>query len=110
MRNIVEIQVVNGSVQWQVTKLGSGGYVAVCEPLALSMEGDSLDFLEVNIYESIQLLLTDLLEEGELEAFLSARGWRATKSIPAPDGDVKFDVPYQLLVNYGNDQSRKVYQ
>lgn len=105
--NVVEIQ-VKSRVQWQVSKADRGtGYVAVCEPLALTLEADSLDDLESIIGEALQLLFTDLFLDNEFHDFLMARGWRA-KDIPEDDGDIEFQVPWQLLMNLGHDSTQSL--
>lgn len=62
------------------------------------MEGASLDELYAHVSDSVQLLLTDLLEEGELESFLRRKGWRAVSLQDEAQGNVRFEVPMQLLI------------
>ncbi len=105
---------VNAKVQWTVTKTAAGNFVAVCEPLGIAMEGSSLDDLYANISEAIQLVLNDLLREGELDQFLKERGWTA---VPFPggskkndDGPVAFDVPIELVMDAARDSARTIRQ
>lgn len=99
---------VNGNVTWRVAKSSEGNWVAVCDPLNLTMEGASLDELHANIAEALNLLMSELLETGELETFLKNRGWRA---VPVGDqqGPMEFNVPYELLVR-PLDQARALLQ
>lgn len=90
---------IQARLSWAVRETPSGYLVAKCEPLGLASQGkDKLD-LWLNIQESIQLVLNHLLQKGELEAFLRARGWESTP-LPrgATDGPVPFDVPVELLM------------
>ena len=107
MRKIIRIQ-VDGQVQWQVCKTDTGHWVAMCEPFGLTMEGESLDELYDNIGESVQLLFEDLLDDGELDSFLKARGWTAQPLEVEKDGGVEFAVPFELLVQSGRDSAHTI--
>jgi predicted RNase H-like HicB family nuclease len=111
MQPVVEIQ-VNGKVPWNVTQTPSGNFVAVCEPLGLAMEGYSLDDLFRNISEAIQLVMNDLLRAGELNQFLSAKGWRALNlvNVPTTDQPVAFSIPVELLMQAQRDSARAIRQ
>ena len=108
IEQIIRIQ-VGGQIEWKVAKSNSGVWIAVCDPLGLTMEGDSLDDLYENIKDSVQLLMVDLLESGELNAFLQKRGWRLATQV-AQKGPVKFDVPIGLLVHSNHDSARNLLQ
>lgn len=109
MRQIVKIE-VSSQVQWQVGRAASGRFIAVCDPLGLTMEGAGLDDLAANITDAVQLLMVDLLSSGDLESFLRNRGWHAT-GLPKQDADeVEFDVPIPLLVRQGRDSARAFLQ
>lgn len=58
-------------------------WVAVCEPLSLTVEVESESELVPVIRESMELLFTDLLESGELDQFLADRGWARRNQLPA---------------------------
>jgi hypothetical protein len=109
MRQVIHVEVTS-KTQWQVGRSGnSDRFVAVCGPLGLTMEGEGLDELAANVNEAVQLLLTSLLESGELQAFLKRHGWRASAPIVDPH-DVEFDVPIPLLVNPARDSARALLQ
>src|ERR1017187_5257936 len=97
MKRVIRID-VKTELQWQIGRSSAAQWIGVCPPLGLTMEGESLDDLLQNINESVQLLLVDLLETGELNEFLRHRGWRALPADPQQQGPVEFDVPYNLLV------------
>lgn len=109
MLQVVKIQ-VNGQIAWRVAKSAAGRWVGVCPELGMSMEGVTLDDLFANINDAVQLLMSDLLESGELDAFLQSRGWK--KELRGPQqqgGDVEFDVPIELLVR-SSDSARTLLQ
>ena len=65
-------------------------------------------FLHSVIEETIQLLLTDLLLDNELDQFLREHGWTANNVPPQTNaGDVRFDVPWQLVVESKRDSERR---
>jgi hypothetical protein len=74
------------------------------------MEGGTLDELYASINDSFQLLLRDLMESGELDAFLRNHGWRLGSQLIRPQGEVEFDVPFELLVRAGRDSARTLLQ
>lgn len=108
MRTVIRIE-VDGQVQWRVTKTDTDRWLAVCDPFGLCMEANSLDDLHANINETIQLLFEDLFEDGELEEFLTARGWTAKPIVPETDRDVAFEVPFELLVQSESDTARAIH-
>jgi hypothetical protein len=110
MRQVIKIEVAS-QVQWQVGRAPSGRFIAVCDPLGLTMEGSGLDDLAANINDATQLLMVDLLSSGELDSFLRSRGWHATNLPAEPETeDVEFDVPIPLLVRQGRDSARAFLQ
>lgn len=100
---------VQANIQWQVSRSPEGNWIAVCQPLHISMEGSTLEELEANIGDSLQLLLADLLAENELERFLQAHGWRLNTQPPKPNEKVEFAVPFELLVRSSRDPARAVH-
>lgn len=108
VKQIVRVE-VNGQVQWEVARTASGVWLGVCRPLGLTMQGESLDELLASINDSVQLLLRDLLESGELDAFLKHRGWRLVPGVQQ-EGQVEFDVPIALLVRADRDSARALLQ
>ena len=102
---------IKAKLQWVVTRTPSGALVGVCAPLGLASQGkDQLD-LWLNIQESLQLVLNDLLRNGELDEFLRVRGWRVMTSLPskASVGPVPFDVPFELISQAQHDSARAAH-
>jgi hypothetical protein len=71
--------------------------VAVCDELNLSLEADSEQELRTLIPEAMHLLMLDLFEDNEINAYLRERGWRAHNLPSMPDGDINFNVPFELV-------------
>jgi predicted RNase H-like HicB family nuclease len=108
-RNMAVVTVqVGAQIQWLATyNPTSRRWVGICDPMNLTMEADTLDELHSVIEEAIQLMLRDLLEDNELDAYLRDMGWNAQ---PIPVGqlpkNVEFDVPWQLVAEKARGLSR----
>jgi hypothetical protein len=90
---------IQGKVQWSITEQPSGRFVGVCEPLGIALEGTDMNDLHACIREAIQLVMSDLLRNGQLESFLLARGWRTASALPDPRHEpVHFEPPIELLI------------
>lgn len=88
------------SVQWRATKSKSSKrFVALCEPMNVSLEANSIDELYSMIPEAIHLLMRDLLEDDEIQPFLREIGWRFPGELPKPTEDVRIQVPWELIVS-----------
>ena len=86
----------------------SDRWIGVCDSMNLAMEADSLDELHSVIAEAIHVLLIDLLEDDEFDAFLQERGWTATGIPRGPvNRDVEFDVPWELVAEGARDSQRR---
>lgn len=105
---------INANIQWLFTKdEPSGQWIAVCNPLKLTMEGDTYGELMENLNQSIQLLFESLVSSGEFDQFLRDRGWSAQHQVTIADiqsQNVRFDVPFELIARNGRDSSRATYQ
>lgn len=73
MTNIrVELQ---ANLQWAVLQGKGGNWVAVCDPLGLTVQGETWAELMEDIGHTLDALLKDLLSTNELNRFLSDHGW-----------------------------------
>ena len=70
----------------------TGRWVGICDELGITVEGEDLDELHSVFGEAVNLLLVDLIEEGDLVAFLRERGWSETEEI-----DPSAPVPWSLV-------------
>ena len=97
---IVRLDVNN--LQWHVRpRATGGGYVASCGLLGQAVEGDTHGEVVGMIQAVMTELFRDLLADGELAAFLREHGWRAISPIPQSSDDVHFDVPYDVIRDFG---------
>lgn len=87
---------IHAIMNWQAKRSQDGGWVGICKDLGITTEADTLDELHSLAPEAMELLFLDLLEDGELDEFLSQKGWEYSKGAgdtPKPG----FHVPWQLL-------------
>lgn len=79
----------------------TGRWIGECTPLAIAVEADNLEELYDIFGETVQLLIADLIEEGDLEEFLRARGW-AEENLPSTLRDRESaapSVPWELVAH-----------
>ena len=85
---------INAQLQWRFT-IGSGGnYVAVCDPLKLTLQAETWGDLMQDTAEVLNLIFMDLLRDNQLDAFLQAHGWSLTGPATQNQQNVRFDVPF----------------
>ena len=89
---------IQARLAWLARKNTRGVWIGVCDALGLTLEAATDSDLKSLIEETHHTLFLDLLEDGELDAFLRDRGWQAMGPLPThfPDGGVRFDVPYEV--------------
>ncbi len=90
----VEIQ---ANLPWKAFRdNATRAWVAVCEPLNITVEADTWSALNETISDALDLLFRDLLKTGELNTFLRDKGWSALTPLPARPQNVRFDIPFRL--------------
>lgn len=67
----------------------SGRWMATCDPVHITVSGDTETETKSAAENALDLLLTDLFECGELEDFLKTNGWKTAKPLPKPEARVK---------------------
>ncbi len=78
---------------------GKGGnWVGVCEPMKLTIQGATWGELLEEFNDTLNAMLTDLLQTNELDAFLRDKGWLTVGQLPRHDGGVQFDVPFTPIM------------
>jgi hypothetical protein len=88
---------VQAKIEWKAFRdRTSGMWVAICDPLKITVEGETWAILQESISEALGLLMRDLVKTGELEQFLKDRGWKLRNSLPARPENARFDVPYRI--------------
>ncbi len=88
------------TVAWRAFRRSdTAPWVAICDSLRLTSQGDTWEELMQTCAEMVQVLLRDIYEEGDLARFLSERGWRPLVEIPAHSTDaVSFDIPMNVAI------------
>lgn len=111
----VRVVHIDAQVQWVFTQdVPTGYWVAVCDPLGLTVEGHTHAEMREHIDEALNLIFKNMVTTGEMDRFLMERGWRAANMPTAAQiatERVKFDVPIELIAQQAakNGPSRKVH-
>jgi predicted RNase H-like HicB family nuclease len=92
---------IKANLQWEYFKAKGGNWVAVCEPLKLTVQSETYTELMEDIGDTLDALFQDLLSSNELEKFLQDHGWTLAGQIPARDEPVRFDVPFSTKMMSG---------
>lgn len=91
----MEIVRIQSKVQWKTTRAKGGNWVAICDPLALTIQSSTWANLMDDIAQTLNAMLIDLLRSNELKQFLRDRGWRPVGHLPTkPAAKLWFDVPF----------------
>lgn len=93
----IKIQ-IHANLEWQLERTRRGRFLAVCQPLALTLEADSQEEALSLINEGLHYFFLDHLAEGTLARFLMNKGWQAS-ALPVaytPGDVVTFEVPFSL--------------
>ena len=100
---------VTSRLEWRATRCSETQYwVAECAPLGLVMEAPSLDELDGLIEEASYLLFSTLLQDGQFDNFLRARGWQASNVPENPEDDkIGFSIPWSLVAERSNVGSKR---
>ena len=86
---------INAAVDWTGSRGKGGNWVAVCDPLGLTVQSETWATLMEDIAQTMNAMFNDLLESQELAQFLRARGWKPVGRIPSkPAEAIWFDVPF----------------
>jgi predicted RNase H-like HicB family nuclease len=104
---------IEANVPWMWRKGSGGNYVAVCDPLKITLQAQSYSELMDDIADSLDALLKDLMESDELEQFMQEHGWRLVAPIPPRPKDMRFDVPFSIMpvaMAGANGPQRSFYQ
>jgi len=101
---------INATLQWVFFKDdASQRWIAVCDPLGLTIEAETHTELRENIEDGLNLLFLDLVRENEFEGYLRQRGWSVTGRHPAAGEKVRFDVPFELVSKGRRDSENRIH-
>lgn len=84
---------IEGNTEWKCIRAKGGNWVAVCDPLGLTIQSETWAALMEDIAHALNAMFTDLLESKQLVRFFHERGWRSVDQIPSKADDIWFDVP-----------------
>ena len=88
---------IKGTIVWHVFQSEHGNWIGICDTLGLTMEGPTIDELNLNIQDAVNSIFNQLLKKGELENFFNDRGWGSQQY--AMEKDTETSVPIDLLVH-----------
>src|SRR5437868_4715631 len=110
MKHVVPIQ---GQVQWVFRQDPvSRRFIAVCDPLGLTVEGDTYGEMVDYLQDAVSLVLGSMHKSGDFDQFLRDRGWSLVPgrvASPADLDDAQFDVPFELLSKQSHDSARRIH-
>lgn len=101
---------IEANVQWKFFRAKGGNWVAICDPLALTVQSETWAALMEDIAETLNAMMKDLMETSELNRFLQDRGWRPVDRIPSKPDDVWFDIPISIIQAANRDSQVSLYQ
>jgi len=85
---------IEGNTEWKCFRAKGGNWVAVCDPLGLTIQSETWANLMEDIAHTLNAMFKDLLKSDELARFLRDRGWRLVGKMPSKPVDIWFDVPF----------------
>jgi len=95
---------IEANLFWRVAKDRKAGFwVGECPPLKLAAQGKTFAELLESIDDGLQLFFRDVLQAGELKAFLREHGWKILTPLPTTKSRVRFDVPYEIRQRTAHD-------
>lgn len=100
---------INGATTWSTERTDSGFWISECKDLGIVLQSNSGDEVMEDIGCALELLINDLQETGELDAFARKHGWSivpvedranippiapAHGWMPAPDQENRITIPF----------------
>lgn len=101
---------IDGQVSWNCFRASGGNWVAVCDPLKLTVQSDTWGDLMEDIGQTLDALLRDLLASQELSKFLRDHEWTLVGPMPSRPEDVRFDLPFLTAMTEADGPQRHVHQ
>ena len=101
---------IDGNVQWKCFQGKGGNWIAVCDPLRLTIQSDTWNDLMGDIGQTLNALLIDLLTSNELDRFLREHGWNVVGPMPSRPENVRFDLPFFPAMMGANGPQRDVHK
>ena len=101
---------IRGNLIWQIAPTKTGGWLAVCDPLKLTIESEVFSELMEDISLTLDAIFKDLLVSNELPRFFQEHGWHGIGQIPHGPENVKFDMPFFTAMMGSRDSQANLYQ
>ncbi len=93
MKTIVHVK---AKLIWRWSRTKHGNYIAVCDPIAQTVEAGKFSELLETIHEALESTFRELFSSGDLENFLKERGWAIDQPVPRTRRNVCFEIPFDL--------------
>ena len=101
---------VDGQISWNCLRARGGSFVAICDPLRLTIQSDTWSELMEDISLTLDAMMKDLLTSNELDKFLTEHGWTLLGPIPTHPENARFDMPFLTAMAEANGPQRHVHQ
>jgi hypothetical protein len=101
---------IDGRVAWNCFQGKGGNWIAVCDPLKLTVQSDTWGDLMEDIALTLDSMLKDLLASDELDRFLREHGWNLVGPMPTRLENVRFDIPFFPAMMGAHGPQRNVHQ
>lgn len=88
---------IQGEIPWSASRdPATDIWVAVCEPLKLTVQGETWAVLMQSISDTLDIVFHDLFRTGDFEQFLRTHGCKLLNDAPVKASRLRFDVPFTV--------------
>jgi len=88
---------VQAQIRWRAFRdPKSNFWVGVCDPLKLTVQGETWSVLVESISDTLQIVLHDLVKTGNFDRFMESHGWKLQSPMPANTNRLRFDIPFEV--------------
>lgn len=105
---------IEGNVQWRWHVASGGNYIAVCDPLKITLQSKTWGELVEDMASSLEALVVDLIQSREWDSFMQEHGWTMIGAMPAKPENARFEVPFSITplkgASHEHGASRLVHQ
>ena len=101
---------VNGRVECKILRAKGGNWIAICDPLKLTLQADTWANLMGDIAFTLDSIFKDLLSSKELDKFMKEHGWTLIRQIPHRQADIRFDLPFSPVMMSSHDSERSLHK
>lgn len=94
---------IQGNLAWKWGRTKKGNYIAICDPIGQTVQAATYGELLETMHEALDSTFRELFSTGDLEQFLREQGWILPVPIRRTQGNVRFDMPFDLKGVRGRD-------